>query len=600
MKFSFAFAAALIVLDGFVVHAGDSAVGGYPDFDAFRLKMESIAESEFASLESLGQTLGKRDVYLLRIGTGEVDEKPAVLVIGGIGATQLAGSVVATDLADRLATEAASNPEVKGMLEHVTFYFVPRVSPDACEAFFRRPFEGRDRNERPVDEDGDGKWDEDGPDDLDGDGWITQMRIADPSGEYVPDPADPRLLVKADPAKRHPLRYRLLSEGKDDDGDTEVNEDPPGGTAFNRNFTFAYPFFGEGAGPHQVSEPETRAVADFAFGRENIFLVWAFTENENLLKLWKPDSNLEKQRIKTTLQEADALDYRALADAFEACRPERNPPEGSDGKGSFEKWAYFHFGRHSIATRPWWPVPQTENDREAVKTDEEGGKPNAENRPADDAAANKAGSEEKAKDADEGSKEEAASADKQAGKPTSERISLTWFEQHGIDGFAAWKEFEHPDFPGRKVEIGGFRPLLRENPPVGGLDRVTDAAYAFLCKLPGLFPRLAIENVKSRDLGNGLYRVTVRVKNEGTLATSTRMGEISGRPIGMQAAILVDSDEAEFLDGPARREIGRLAGGAEKEITWLFRVSKNPPEGIKVRAWAPSVGNIETTIGITK
>ncbi len=597
MKYSCLCVAAISVLIGSVGRAGDAAVGGYPNYDAFRLKMESIAQSEFATLESLGQTLGKRDVYLLRIGTGEVDEKPAVLVVGGVGATQLAGSVVVTDLAARLTKDAAEIPEVKELLEQLTFYFIPRVSPDACEAFFRRPFEGRDTNERPSDDDGDGNCDEDGPDDLDGDGWITWMRIADPSGEYIPNPDDSRLLFKADPGKNHPLRYRLLAEGKDNDGDTKVNEDPPGGTAFNRNFTFAYAFFAEGAGPHQVSEVETRAVADFAFARDNIFLVWAFTENENLLKLWKSDSNLENRKIKTTLQEADSPDYRVLADTFKACRPRRNPPEGSDGRGSFEKWAYFHFGRHSVATRTWWPVFEAEGESEDVNSDSKPEYPEVEATADEDSEEDGEGEGEQSEDAASAAPER---SEKPADKRTAEQAALSWFERRGIDGFVDWKEFEHPDFPGRKVEIGGFRPFLRENPPIEKLDEVTGEMYAFVRELPALFPRLAVETVRTRRLGQGLYRVTVRVRNEGALATSTRMGEINGQPIGVQAAVIVEPGEAEFLDGPARRRLGRLAAGAEREIAWLLRLAKDPPFDLRVRTWAPSVGMVETTIRITK
>ena len=84
------------------------------------------------------------------------------------------------------------------------------------------------------------------------------------------------MLIKADPARGEVGRYRLITEGIDNDHDEAFNEDPPGGVSFNRNFTAHYPFFGVGAGPHQVSEIETRAVADFAFSHSNIALVFSF------------------------------------------------------------------------------------------------------------------------------------------------------------------------------------------------------------------------------------------------------------------------------------------------------------------------------------
>ena len=44
--------------------------------------------------------------------------------------------------------------------------------------------------------------------------------------------------------------------------------------SFNQNFTFNYEEFGVNAGLHPVSEPETKAVADFLFDRFNIYAVF--------------------------------------------------------------------------------------------------------------------------------------------------------------------------------------------------------------------------------------------------------------------------------------------------------------------------------------
>ena len=74
---------------------------------------------------------------------------------------------------------------------------------------------------RPVDDDGDGLFDEDGLDDLDADGHITQMRIADPNGDYKPHPDFPNMLVKVKPGEKG--QYRLLgAEGIDNDGDGDT------------------------------------------------------------------------------------------------------------------------------------------------------------------------------------------------------------------------------------------------------------------------------------------------------------------------------------------------------------------------------------------
>jgi hypothetical protein len=67
--------------------------------------------------------------------------------------------------------------------------------------------------------------DEDGANDLDGNGFITQMRVKDPQGTWIPVPGDPGLLKKANTQKGDKGIYKLYTEGTDDDGDGKYNED---------------------------------------------------------------------------------------------------------------------------------------------------------------------------------------------------------------------------------------------------------------------------------------------------------------------------------------------------------------------------------------
>lgn len=78
--------------------------------------------------------------------------------------------------------------------------------------------------------------DEDGPEDLNGDGYITLMRVKDPEGNYIIDPKEPRLMRLADPKKGEKGMYKIYSEGLDNDDDGQINEDPLGGVEINRNF----------------------------------------------------------------------------------------------------------------------------------------------------------------------------------------------------------------------------------------------------------------------------------------------------------------------------------------------------------------------------
>ena len=111
----------------------------------------------------------------------------------------------------------------------------------------------------PYDDDHDGLLDEDGPEDLDGDGMILQMRIRDPHGEFKTDPDDPRVMLRVKPGEQGEWR-RLGFEGIDDDGDGRVNEDPPGYLDMNRNWGFLWQptYVQDGAGLYPFSAKVTR------------------------------------------------------------------------------------------------------------------------------------------------------------------------------------------------------------------------------------------------------------------------------------------------------------------------------------------------------
>ncbi|MDZ7618345.1 MAG: M14 family zinc carboxypeptidase, partial [Patescibacteria group bacterium] len=367
--------------------------------------------------------------------------------------------------------------------------------------------------------------DEDGPSDLNGDGWITAMRVEEPGGPYMEHPADARVMILADPKKGERGRWSLHVEGTDDDGDGQLNEDPIGGVAFDRNFTFNYPYFKPGAGPYQVSEPETKAVADFAFGRRNIALVLTFSAQDNLFHAPKSESSEKQGKIKTKLLEADAPYLERMAKHYRELHGGSGAPASPEGNGCATDWAYFHYGRWSLAARPWWiPAPDSgkaDADKANEKTDETTGEdatadedqPNPP--PAKKPAENKA-SDDKASD-------DKASDDKRG---QDDLHALAWFDRNGIDGFVPWQRIEHPDFPDRRVEVGGFKPYLRTNPPLAELEGLGAKHVDFLCRAAGMLPQLKIAEVKAESLGGGMWRVAATVVNQGELPTFPEMGEV--------------------------------------------------------------------------
>jgi hypothetical protein len=174
---------------------------------------------------------------------------------------------------------------ITALLDSRTVYVAPLLNPDAARGFFGRPKYERTANALPVDEDLDMQVDEDGPDDLNKDGLITQMRVKDPEGKWLPDPQEPRLMKQADPKKGEKGLYKIYTEGLDNDGDGEYNEDPPGGVEPNRNFPHDFEYNVTAAGLYPVSEEETRSLVEFLVDHPNIALVLNFSTENTVLNL---------------------------------------------------------------------------------------------------------------------------------------------------------------------------------------------------------------------------------------------------------------------------------------------------------------------------
>jgi len=124
---------------------------------------------------------------------------------------------------------------------------------------------------RPRDNDGDGRADEDGDDDLDDDGHIVQMRRKNPHGRWKTSPKDARVLVPCGPDEEGSYDM-LGEEGLDNDGDGRVNEDGPGGYDPNRDWPVDWQpgYVQHGAMEYPFCLPETRAVGEYFMSHPNI------------------------------------------------------------------------------------------------------------------------------------------------------------------------------------------------------------------------------------------------------------------------------------------------------------------------------------------
>ncbi|MBN1465091.1 peptidase M14 [candidate division KSB1 bacterium] len=234
------------------------------------------AHPDLVKLGSIGTSVQGRDLYLLTVTNfknSAADRKPAMYIDGNIHSNEIQGSEVALYTAWYVAESYGHVKWITELLDAKTFYIVPTINPDARDHYMHSgntPHSPRS-GMLPRDDDGDGRVDEDPPDDLDGDGHIVRMRRANAHGRWKADPHDPRLLIEADADEKGAYDF-LDWEGLDNDGDGLVNEDGPGYYDPNRNWGWMWQpdHVQHGSDQYPFSIPENRAVADFVMAHPNI------------------------------------------------------------------------------------------------------------------------------------------------------------------------------------------------------------------------------------------------------------------------------------------------------------------------------------------
>ena len=185
---------------------------GYRTYEAWTAALHELAKSPVADLDSLGQTAQEREIWLLTVGSSAGAAKPALAIVGSVDGRQPLGTELVMRMAESIVQDETS---FAGLLDELTLFFIPGPSPDSGTAFFTKPVSERSGNSRPSDDDHDFDVDEDGPEDLNGDGLITMMRIEQPGGPWRTHPEDPRVMIRTDAVRNETGQYLLLSEGID-------------------------------------------------------------------------------------------------------------------------------------------------------------------------------------------------------------------------------------------------------------------------------------------------------------------------------------------------------------------------------------------------
>lgn len=538
----------------------------YYDNKSLGRRLSSLAEGNpsLVRVDSIAMSMRKRNVWLIELGKGTKQDRqirPAMLLVAGIEGNDLIGCTAAVNWVEQLVEQYQDDAEIAKLLQTTTIYIVPRLNPDAAEHFFARLKIETLTNNKPVDDDHDGLLDEDGPEDLNDDGLITWMRIEDPQGEYILDPKDDRLLLKADHLKSEVGAWRYFREGVDNDHDERWNEDGPGGVNFNRNFPYGYKFFAEDAGVHQVSEVETQALADFVVEHPNIAMVVTYGSEDNLTKAPEGSKPAGRREPMTKIHQDDAGYYRVMGELYREALGLDKGLEGASVPGAFSDWMYYHRGRLSLAAKPWSPAIAVEFSKPADKKDEEP-EEQAEDQEQQDSESEPEKSDESS---DKDSKKDEDKRNQQ------ERKELKWFDEHAPEAFVEWQPIEHPDFPGLRAEVGGYRPFALTNPPAEMVGEITAKQADFLTKAAQRLPRIGVRKIECRHLGRSVYEVKVQVENTGFLPTVLRHGRTT-REVH-PARLVMELEDESFLSGSRITNLPAIRGSSGMvEMRYIVRV----------------------------
>lgn len=589
---------------------GELAFDRYHTPGEVEAAIAELAGHQDAEVTELVETAGNNKLLVLEIGP-EIDRKKTVP--GVIAVANMEGTVpLATEAALYLASRLLENPD---QYRDRTWYIIPCGNPDALERFFAKPLFADSRNQEPYNDDMDTATDEDGVEDLNGDGIISMMRVEDPKGEWMKIPGEPRLMKKADPSKGETGRYNLYQEGLDNDEDGSYNEDGPGGTNPGINFPHGFNYWTAAGGTWPGSSREAGAILKFVYSHPEIGMAFTFGSSNFCLSPPRTDrkggNDLKRLRVperygrrfgidtsrtytfaeaKAAIQDAlggihitdsrlagwlglkaeanpmeeDMAFYKKFSEEYRQFLEERKIPikrisPAEDKDGSFELLAYYHLGIPSFALDFWTPPltgDKTEGEPEQKRHQETN---NSRNNKQEDP------------------------------QVAADLAFLNWVDsERGGEGFLEWEPYDHPTLG--RVEIGGKVPFADNTPPSPSLNELLESQVPWALELASRMPKIAISDAQADSLGSGLYRIKVIVENSSSLPYPIAMGSRNGRILPV--ILELDDPEVEILEGKKRSQLFKVPGRGKAEASWLIKTDSPRTLTIKsltMNAWSDQI-----------
>jgi Zinc carboxypeptidase len=512
----------------------------YNDHAGITAICRNIAKAypDLAHLESIGKSFKGRDLWCLTITDfkkGNADKKPGMYIDGNIHSNEVQGSEFALYTAWYLTESFHDTKFVQELLADKVFYIVPTINPDGRDSYFHEPNTGSTPRSGviPVDNDRDGLTDEDGYDDLDGDNEILIMRRKNPNGRYRVDPTEPRRMIQVGPDEKGD--YEILGlEGKDNDGDGLVNED---------GYTFEYDpnrDWGWGWQPNQIqngaykypfSLPENRAVEEFVMKHPNIAGAQSY-HNAGGMILRGPGDPTDL----VTYNAQDLQVYDVIAKKGEELMPGYKYlvvyKDLYSAYGGELDWFYGGRGIYTYSNELWTPYLFFNKD---------------------------------------------ATRDPQDN-------SSFQFDRYLLfkDAFVDWHEFDHPQYG--KIEIGGFKKNFGRAHPGFLLESDAHRNMSFTIYHCYHTPKLNVDTLIEKDLGDGLKQVTAIISNSRIMPTHSsqdlkykieRADKIALTGAKVIAGMVVDNADlnltTEQATDPANIAVKNIPGLGAVTVRWIIQ-----------------------------
>ncbi|MCJ7565654.1 MAG: peptidase, partial [Candidatus Aminicenantes bacterium] len=428
--------------------------------------------------------------------------------------------------------------------------------------------------------------DEDPPEDLDGDGFILQMRrkVEPGKGTMIIDPNDKsgRLMIRATDGKGD---YITSSEGIDNDGDGRINEDGIGGLDLHRNYVENWrPMPGldltgrgwtqGGAGEYPLSETETRAVVLFLLQHPNVSIGQTMDTSMPMLLHGPSTSKMDESMFPEDMKIYKYFD--------EEGKKITGYPRAGD--------TYFDY---STAGRGETPQGQAggrgAGGAQAPAPAEMRGSPLFGHSP--DFGYLYYGAVWYGDELWNGGRVKDYDGD---GRVTPLEQLRTIDEELGGKYFTPWHKFNHPTLG--EVEIGGFNPKFwNQNPPPELLEEWAKKEAMFNLFLYKSLPQVKIVSTKIQPVRKeaDTYEIVSVFTNEGFLPTALKMADRVKivRPDAVQVSLPAG---LEFVGSRARQEIGYLQSKQMKEVRWKVKGQLKPGAEAEVSI-SSTRGGVEKT-----